>query len=205
MDRNTNAVVGLGTPVSAIKTSPTTRKSFEKAAANNNNRNNLNGNGALPPLVVNQAQASVLSQFTPQALLIHSSDTQVTGPRMKFLYWIENLFISTIQVKPIVGNKTIETIESMEYTAKTLPFEDMHGTDLLGKLSQTDLEIHLTQVYKSLHKAAVACQSATTSNAYNSNSVPISSNVVHAFTDRVNILSYLCNISYSAEVFFFCP
>ncbi len=108
----------------------------------------------------------------------------------------------------------------MEYNQKMLPFEDMHGTEMIQKLSQTDLEVHLTQViiywycldldrflmlfllkvYKSLHKAAVACQAATSTNAYNSNSAPISGNVVHAFTDRVNILAYLCNISYSAEV-----
>lgn len=34
----------------------------------------------------------------------------------------------------------------MEYNQKMLPFEDMHGTEMIQKLSQTDLEVHLTQV-----------------------------------------------------------
>ncbi len=68
-----NLVSGLGTPVSAIKTSPTTRKSFEKAAANIHRI----GTQMAPPPSSNPPKSALLSQFTPQALLIHSTDTQV--------------------------------------------------------------------------------------------------------------------------------
>jgi serine/threonine protein kinase len=64
------------------------------------------------------------NQLAPDSLLMHASDTQV---------------------KPIVGNKAIEVMERTDFIESTLPFEVVRS-DQLQKLSQTDLEVHLTQV-----------------------------------------------------------
>jgi copper(I)-binding protein len=91
-------------------------------------------------------------------------------------------------VKPIVGNKAIESIERIDFTEAALPF-DTYKLDEVSKLSQNDLEVHLTQVYKALHKSAVNGQSNT-----------VTVTVTNALTDRLNILGYLANIAASAEV-----
>ena len=162
---------GVGTPVSAIKSTTNIPMVQHPTPPPSPPKDNLSAN--------NTANSSLLSQFHPEALLLHPSDSQV---------------------KPIVGNKAIETIESIDFNEAALPFESMVGADRLDNMPQSDLEVHLTQVYKALHKAAVTSQSATPTNAYNSNNVPISMTVVNALSDRVNILAYLSHISYSSEV-----
>lgn len=95
---------------------------------------------------------------------------------------------SELQVKPIVGNKLIESIDGFDYSASALPFRTLE-VDSLTSVSPADIEAHLTAVYKALHKTAVAAQATTPTPA-----------VVQALNERVNILKYLCNIAASAEV-----
>ncbi len=64
-------------------------------------------------------------EFSVEALLAHSSDTQV---------------------KPILGNKTIEVIEKPEFKESALSFDVLGAADL-SRLSTQDLEFHLTQVF----------------------------------------------------------
>jgi hypothetical protein len=130
------------------------------------------------------------NQLAPDSLLMHASDTQV---------------------KPIVGNKAIEVMERTDFIESTLPFEVVRS-DQLQKLSQTDLEVHLTQVrklslfcflyfiffpfvqvYKALHKTVIGAQSNTATPA-----------VGNALSDRCNLLGYLSSIAASAEVIVFC-
>jgi hypothetical protein len=49
------------------------------------------------------------------------------------------------QVRPIVGNKSIEAIEKAVFKPAALPFPAL-STEDIGRLSQTELESHLTQV-----------------------------------------------------------
>lgn len=95
---------------------------------------------------------------------------------------------SELQVKPIVGNKLIENIDGFDYSPSTLSF-DSSNPEALNSMSASDIESHLTIVYKALHKTAVTAQSAAVTSATN-----------QALSDRVNILKYLCAICSSAEV-----
>jgi hypothetical protein len=49
------------------------------------------------------------------------------------------------QVRPIVGNKSIEAIEKAVFKPAALPFPAQNMDDI-GRLSQSELEGHLTQV-----------------------------------------------------------
>ena len=48
-------------------------------------------------------------------------------------------------MKPIVGNKAIESIDKMSCKEQSLSFASLSIEDI-AKLSQSELEIHLTQV-----------------------------------------------------------
>jgi hypothetical protein len=61
---------------------------------------------------------------------------------MVFDYFIS---IYTRQVRPIVGNKSIEAIEKAVFKPAALPFPAQNMDDI-GRLSQSELEGHLTQV-----------------------------------------------------------
>jgi hypothetical protein len=104
-------------------------------------------------------------------LLMHSSDLQVISFFYVYVYvcmyvyicWTQGLKLavkdllmhsSDLQVKPIVGNKAIEIIEKVVFKPATLPFPLLSIEDL-GRLSQSELEAHLTLVYKALHRHAV--------------------------------------------------
>lgn len=52
--------------------------------------------------------------------------------------------ISDTQVKPIVGNKAIEDIDKIPFKEQNLTFPVL-SLENVGKLSQSELEIHLTQ------------------------------------------------------------
>ena len=52
------------------------------------------------------------------------------------------------QVRPIVGNKSIEAIEKAVFKPAALPFPAQNMDDI-GRLSQSELEGHLTQVGQS--------------------------------------------------------
>lgn len=60
---------------------------------------------------------------------------------------VSDCFISihTQQVRPIVGNKSIEAIEKAVFKPAALPFPAQNMDDI-GRLSQSELEGHLTQV-----------------------------------------------------------
>jgi hypothetical protein len=86
-----------------------------------------------------------------------------------------------LQVKPIVGNKTIEIIDVPTFKSSSLPCRPL-TLDEVAKLSQDDLEAHLTILYKALLKFASPPQSASTASS-------------SATGDKVNILGthMLCN------------
>jgi hypothetical protein len=107
---------GVGTPVSAIKSTTNLNAKFPTNAQKEQAFN------LLPNTIEHIATSA---QLNPEALLLHPSDSQV---------------------KPIVGNKAIETIESIDFIDSNLTFESMLGNDRISQLSQTDLELHLTQV-----------------------------------------------------------
>ena len=106
------------------------------------------------------------------SMLLHSSDTQV---------------------KPIVGNKAIEIIERATFKSPALPFPVVNGLDDIGKLSQAELEAHLTLIYKALHRHVVLPSPPTATNA-------ASPATMTALNDRLNVLGYLSTIVHSAEV-----
>lgn len=56
-----------------------------------------------------------------------------------------NCCFHVFQVKPIVGNKAIEVIEKVGFNVSGVPFPALTA-EQLNEFSQTDLEIHLTQV-----------------------------------------------------------
>lgn len=81
---------------------------------------------------------------------------------------------SDLQIKPIMGNKTIEVIEPMRVNAQTLPFTPVAAKHICN-FEQPRIEEHLTTVYRAMlnqHNKAI---------------------------DR-NIIAYLCAIVASPEV-----
>jgi hypothetical protein len=107
-----------------------------------------------------------MHEYSPAALLAHSSDSQV---------------------KPIVGNKTIEVVERPGFKEGSLPFAAL-DVDRLQNLATSDLEMHLTLAYKALHKVTQAQTGTPTAAA------------LLATQERINILGYMCSIASSAEV-----
>lgn len=71
---------------------------------------------------------------------------------------------SDLQVKPIVGNKAIEIIDVPPFKASGLPCKPL-SLEEVAKLSQSDLEAHLTVLYKSLLKATSSQQPNTSSSS----------------------------------------
>mmetsp|Transcript_12206 Transcript_12206/g.18439 ORF Transcript_12206/g.18439 Transcript_12206/m.18439 type:complete len:1492 (+) Transcript_12206:184-4659(+) len=114
-------------------------------------------------------------RFNPITHMVHASDSQV---------------------KPIVNNKAIEPIEKFVYTkgasSSSLQFSPLSVGDL-GGLSQTEIENHLSQVYKSLQQSVGMSSQSSSSRLSNTASVSQA-------TERMNILSYLCTIASNAEV-----
>lgn len=104
------------------------------------------------------------STMTAESLLMHSSDTQV---------------------KPIVGNKAIDVVEKVPFKAAALPFSYLDATEI-GKLNASELEGHLTLIYKALQKANLEANRSTLAGAQ--------------VTERTHMLAYLCAIAPSAEV-----
>jgi hypothetical protein len=84
-----------------------------------------------------------LNSFNAHGLIVHPSD---------------------LQVKPIVGNKAIEIIDVLPFKASSLPCKPL-SLEEVAKLSQTDLEAHLTVLYKSLLKATSSQQPSTSSSS----------------------------------------
>ena len=100
-------------------------------------------------------------------------------------------------MKPIVGNKAIEVVEKIGFKESSLSFPVV-SVDDIGHLTQGDLEMHLTQIYKALQKTVLAVQSTTPTSTAGS-----------ALSDRLHILGYLYSIASCAEVtkkahFFMC-
>lgn len=116
------------------------------------NRDNLNNDSSVKS---NQpaAPGSTIGMGTPQTVLNMRTPTgQVNGADgtgSQFVNQLspDNLLMhaSDTQVKPIVGNKAIEVIERVDFVENALPF-DVFKIDQLSQASQTDLEVHLTQV-----------------------------------------------------------
>ena len=96
------------------------------------------------------------------------------------------------QVKPVVGNKSIEVIEKVGFKEGALSFHTL-TIEEVSQLSQQDLEVHLTLVYKALQKTMVAAQSS-------SSSATIAES--NALFDRLQLLGYLFTIACSVEVMY---
>ncbi len=97
--------------------------------------------------------------YPPNSLIVHLSDTTV---------------------KPIVGNKAIEVLERPIFKASGLPVSAISPDDA-SSLAQSQLQQHLTVLYKYLHRS-------TTSSSNTS------------ISDRNNVLSYLYSLASSVEV-----
>lgn len=100
-------------------------------------------------------------------------------------------FTNTVQVKPIVGNKAIESVDRPTYSA--LPFPT-HTADSVSALPHAEIEAYLTTVYKSLQRSVVAAQSGSV----------VSSAVAGVLAERVSVLGYLYSIATSVEVSMLC-
>lgn len=93
-------------------------------------------------------------------------------------------------MKPIVGNKSIEVIEKSSFKESSLPFQPIMTIEDISQLSQSDLEIHLTVVYKALQRSfSPAAQSSLASVATST-----------ILNERIQLLNYLFSIASSAEV-----
>ena len=103
---------------------------------------------------------------------------------------------SDIQIKPIVGNKNIESsLEKFAFKDTSLPFVS-YACDSISKHTQTELEAHLTIVYKALQKTFVV-----TNNNNNSQQAHIANASNQSLLqDRIRILSYLFSIAAATEV-----
>jgi hypothetical protein len=113
-------------------------------------------------------------QLSVEGLLTHASDSQVSPTAWHYYCWfltysmpfinhlptpniafsscLHSILKSSLphssmypQVRPIVGNKSIEAIEKAVFKPAALPFPAL-STEDIGRLSQTELESHLTQV-----------------------------------------------------------
>ena len=119
---------------------------------------------------VTELEALVEADLSARALLMHASDGQV---------------------KPIVGNKAIEAIEKPPYKASGMPFNAIPPEEV-GALSPAELETFVQQLYKSLYRYSIDSKGAQGSPAITMNS--------NAIAERSKVLTYICNISSSADV-----
>jgi hypothetical protein len=94
------------------------------------------------------------------------------------------------QVKPIIGNKQIEVIEKFSF-ATGLPFHALQGEEI-ARLSQAELETHLTFVYKAISRAVTSISSLA--------QISSSSNSLTALHSISNYVGYLGCICASAEI-----
>ena len=93
-----------------------------------------------------------------------------------------------IQVKSIAGNKLIEINEKISYKNDSLPFPTP-TVDIVINMSISELETHLSNIYKLLQKTLISAQTTIPTIAAS-----------NALYDRLNSLGYLYNISTCAEV-----
>mmetsp|Transcript_26281 Transcript_26281/g.44331 ORF Transcript_26281/g.44331 Transcript_26281/m.44331 type:complete len:1505 (+) Transcript_26281:148-4662(+) len=109
--------------------------------------------------------------------------------------------ITDSQVKPIVNNRAIETIEKHPLGKSTSLHFQALSLEQLSSMSQSKIESHLSQVYKSLQ--ANLGSSATHRNTSSSSIANSSSSNQPAtpavMAERINILSYLCSISSNTD------
>jgi hypothetical protein len=96
--------------------------------------------------------------------------------------------VSSLQVKSIAGNKQIEAVEKIGCKPDSLPFPAL-TPDEVAQMSVTELEGHLSIVYKQLQKTLVAAQTTIPTIAAS-----------NALFDRLSALGYLYTIASSAEV-----
>jgi hypothetical protein len=144
------------------------------AASNSNSATNT----AVAVAVEQQQQQQQLSgqQLSTHTLLQHPSD---------------------IQIKPIVGNKNIESsLEKFAFKETSLPFV-AYACDSISKHTQTELEAHLTIVYKALQKTFVVI---TTNNNNSQQTHVANASNQSSLQDRIRILSYLFSIAAATEV-----
>eukprot|EP01041_Mallomonas_annulata_P002963 gene2963-5817_t len=120
-----------------------------------------------------------------------------------------------LQVKPIVGNRAIETIEKTPYKSSLLaPITTAITHEAASRLSPNDLQTHITMLYKSLSKTVTQSGLAVT-NANNSTSTggggggssgssgastTLSSIAIAAIEQMNSILAYMISIAPAPEV-----
>lgn len=111
------------------------------------------------------------------------------------------LLVADRQVKPIVGNKAIETLEKFVFKSNnstslnttssiSFPFPT-HSPESVILLSSADIESHLTNVYKYMFKVTTSIFSSTTNNSPSLTSTCAVLN---------NLLGYVGSISSVADV-----
>ena len=119
----------------------------------------------------NVIDENIDQELSALQLIVHTSDTQV---------------------KPIVGNKAIEIIEKVSIKSGALSI-NMLALEEISGMATSELESHLSQVYKLLLKnSGLPSQQAGGSLIVNNSSA--------ALTERAKILSYLNTIALSADV-----
>ena len=131
--------------------------------------------------VVGQQQQQQQQQLSAHTLLQHPSD---------------------IQIKPIVGNKNIETtLEKFAFKESSLPFVAYNALDSssISKHTQSELEAHLTIVYKALQKTYTTQQVATTNSSQQTHLQANATNQ-SLLQERIRIMSYLFSIAATTEV-----
>jgi hypothetical protein len=96
--------------------------------------------------------------------------------------------VASVQVKSIAGNKQIEAVEKIGCKPDSLPFPAL-TPDEVAQMSVTELESHLSIVYKQLQKTLVAAQTTIPTIAAS-----------NALFDRLSALGYLYAIASCAEV-----
>jgi len=153
--------------------------------------NNSATNTVVPVAVaVGQQQQQLSGQQQP----LSGQQQQLSGQQLSTHTLLQHP--SDIQIKPIVGNKNIESsLEKFAFKETSLPFVS-YACDSISKHTQTELEAHLTIVYKALQKTFVV-----TNNNNNSQQAHIANASNQSLLqDRIRILSYLFSIAAATEV-----
>ena len=160
---------------------------FGARSPSHTNQSHLYGGADVSAAVVNQVTPGLLGNMSPatladpiatiwpqelsaEELLIHAQDTQV---------------------KPVVGNKNIEALEKYPVKTANMPFEVLSQT-VVQELSSSDLEQHLTTVYKAIQKATAEAAATQSRGGASAGSA--------LCAERIQMLSYLASIGSISEV-----
>lgn len=104
------------------------------------------------------------------------------------------------QVRPIVNNRAIEVIERPPFKASALPCAPITIQQVSGMLP-TELEAHLTKIYKALHKAMAGCVANCEVVAGPASAAQAQQQQVQIYADKMgSLLGYLCSLAPSPDI-----